>query len=186
MTGPGGFGLMARIPAEPANSQRSQDDGRDEPRKRTPQGRGRGSEAAEARFCRAARVARVGAIRAELGRRNRGTNLSIIANMTRARNAALILLCVLLAASASAQPKGNARINGKILDDQGKPAPGGSGSGGQGRRLTGDGGQDQRQGRVADDRSDRRRLELRVRQGRFRFAADDGPSHRKPQPADRR
>ncbi len=42
--------------------------------------------------------------------------------MTRARNAALILLCVLLAASASAQPKGNARINGKILDDQGKPA----------------------------------------------------------------
>jgi predicted Zn-dependent protease len=42
--------------------------------------------------------------------------------MTRARNAALILLCVLLAATASAQPKGNARINGKILDDQGKPA----------------------------------------------------------------
>ncbi len=42
--------------------------------------------------------------------------------MTRARNAALILLCVLFAASASAQPKGNARINGKILDDQGKPA----------------------------------------------------------------
>jgi tetratricopeptide (TPR) repeat protein len=42
--------------------------------------------------------------------------------MTRARNAALILLCVFLAASASAQPKGNARINGKILDDQGKPA----------------------------------------------------------------
>ena len=28
----------------------------------------------------------------------------------------------LFAASASAQPKGNARINGKILDDQGKPA----------------------------------------------------------------
>jgi len=42
--------------------------------------------------------------------------------MTRARNAALILLCVFLAATASAQPKGNARINGKILDDQGKPA----------------------------------------------------------------
>jgi predicted Zn-dependent protease len=42
--------------------------------------------------------------------------------MTRARNTALILLCVLLAATASAQPKGNARINGKILDDQGKPA----------------------------------------------------------------
>jgi len=42
--------------------------------------------------------------------------------MTRARNAALILLCVLLAASASAQSKGNASINGKILDDQGKPA----------------------------------------------------------------
>ena len=44
--------------------------------------------------------------------------------MTRARNAAFILLCVLLAASASAQSKGNARINGKILDDQGKPAQG--------------------------------------------------------------
>lgn len=43
--------------------------------------------------------------------------------MTRARNAALILLCILVAASAAAQPKGNARINGKILDDQGKPAP---------------------------------------------------------------
>lgn len=42
--------------------------------------------------------------------------------MTRARNASFILLCVLLAASASAQSKGNARINGKILDDQGKPA----------------------------------------------------------------
>ncbi len=42
--------------------------------------------------------------------------------MTRARTAALILLCILVAASASAQPKGNARINGKILDDQGKPA----------------------------------------------------------------
>ena len=42
--------------------------------------------------------------------------------MTRARNAALILLCVLFAASVSAQPKGNARISGKILDDQGKPA----------------------------------------------------------------
>jgi predicted Zn-dependent protease len=42
--------------------------------------------------------------------------------MTRARNGALILLCVFFAASASAQPKGNARINGKILDDQGKPA----------------------------------------------------------------
>jgi tetratricopeptide (TPR) repeat protein len=42
--------------------------------------------------------------------------------MTRARNAALILLCVFFAASAAAQPKGNARINGKILDDQGKPA----------------------------------------------------------------
>jgi tetratricopeptide (TPR) repeat protein len=42
--------------------------------------------------------------------------------MTRVRNAALILLCVFLAASASAQSKGKARINGKILDDQGKPA----------------------------------------------------------------
>ena len=45
--------------------------------------------------------------------------------MTRARNAALILLCVFLtAASAWAQSKGNAKINGKILDDLGKPAPG--------------------------------------------------------------
>jgi predicted Zn-dependent protease len=35
----------------------------------------------------------------------------------------MILLCVFLAASASAQPKGKGRINGKILDDQGKPAP---------------------------------------------------------------
>lgn len=35
----------------------------------------------------------------------------------------MILLCVFFAASASAQPKGNARLNGKILDDQGKPAP---------------------------------------------------------------
>ena len=34
----------------------------------------------------------------------------------------MILLCVSLAASASAQPRGNARISGKILDDQGKPA----------------------------------------------------------------
>ena len=55
--------------------------------------------------------------------------------MTRARNAALILLCVLLAASASAQSKGNARINGKILDDQGKPAAAVSGAGAQGRRV---------------------------------------------------
>jgi predicted Zn-dependent protease/5-hydroxyisourate hydrolase-like protein (transthyretin family) len=34
----------------------------------------------------------------------------------------MILLCILLTASASAQAQGNARINGKILDDQGKPA----------------------------------------------------------------
>jgi predicted Zn-dependent protease len=34
----------------------------------------------------------------------------------------MILLCIFVAASASAQPKGNARIAGKILDDQGKPA----------------------------------------------------------------
>ncbi len=34
----------------------------------------------------------------------------------------MILLCVLFAASASAQPKGNARLTGKILDDLGKPA----------------------------------------------------------------
>jgi Flp pilus assembly protein TadD len=50
------------------------------------------------------------------------TNLSIIGVMMRARNAALILLGVLFAASAAAQSKGNSRINGKILDDQGKPA----------------------------------------------------------------
>jgi len=44
--------------------------------------------------------------------------------MTRARNAALILLCVFLAASASAQSKGNARINGKIVDQETKkPVP---------------------------------------------------------------
>ena len=42
--------------------------------------------------------------------------------MTRARTTALILLCVCFAVSAAAQSKGNARINGKILDDQGKPA----------------------------------------------------------------
>jgi predicted Zn-dependent protease len=42
--------------------------------------------------------------------------------MTRARNAALILLCFLLAASAFAQGRG--RINGKIVDDTGKPAKG--------------------------------------------------------------
>ena len=42
--------------------------------------------------------------------------------MTRVRHASLILLCLLFAATASAQPKG--RINGKILDDQGKPAVG--------------------------------------------------------------
>jgi predicted Zn-dependent protease len=42
--------------------------------------------------------------------------------MMRARNAALFLLCVLLASPALAQPRG--RINGKILDDQGKPAAG--------------------------------------------------------------
>ena len=38
------------------------------------------------------------------------------------RLTALMLFCVLLAAGASAQSKGNGRINGKILDDQGKPA----------------------------------------------------------------
>jgi predicted Zn-dependent protease len=40
--------------------------------------------------------------------------------MTRVRYTALVVLCLLFAASASAQPKG--RINGKIVDDQGKPA----------------------------------------------------------------
>ena len=59
---------------------------------------------------------------AELGRRIRRTILSIIGLMMRARNTALMLVCVLFAASASAQSKGNARVNGKILDDQGKPA----------------------------------------------------------------
>jgi tetratricopeptide (TPR) repeat protein len=62
------------------------------------------------------------------GRRNAGPNLSIIGRMTRLfaaiRYTALILSCALFAASASAQSKGNARINGKILDDQGKPAAG--------------------------------------------------------------
>jgi tetratricopeptide (TPR) repeat protein len=33
-----------------------------------------------------------------------------------------MLVCLLFAASAWAQSKGNARVNGKILDDQGKPA----------------------------------------------------------------
>jgi tetratricopeptide (TPR) repeat protein len=36
----------------------------------------------------------------------------------------MFLLCLLLATSVSAQSKGNARINGKILDDAGKPAIG--------------------------------------------------------------
>jgi predicted Zn-dependent protease len=40
--------------------------------------------------------------------------------MTRARHAALILLCLLLAAPVWAQGRG--RINGKIFDDTGKPA----------------------------------------------------------------
>src|SRR5262245_22566770 len=42
--------------------------------------------------------------------------------MTRARNGALILLCLLLAAPAWAQGRG--RINGKIFDDTGQPAKG--------------------------------------------------------------
>ena len=75
-----------------------------------------------ARFLRLSWWLGWGPFRQRSGTRNRGTFLSIIAIMTRARNAALILLCVLLAASASAQSKGNASINGKILDDQGKPA----------------------------------------------------------------
>jgi predicted Zn-dependent protease len=41
--------------------------------------------------------------------------------MSRVRHAALIVFCLLFAATAWAQPKG--RINGKIVDDQGKPAP---------------------------------------------------------------
>ena len=42
--------------------------------------------------------------------------------MTRARFAALFLLCCVFAAAASAGQKGNGRINGKILDETGKPA----------------------------------------------------------------
>jgi predicted Zn-dependent protease len=42
--------------------------------------------------------------------------------MKHARTLVLILLCLSLASSVSAQSKGNGRINGKILDDQGKPA----------------------------------------------------------------
>jgi predicted Zn-dependent protease len=36
----------------------------------------------------------------------------------------MILLCILLAATTSAEAQGNARVNGKILDDQGKPVAG--------------------------------------------------------------
>jgi predicted Zn-dependent protease len=42
--------------------------------------------------------------------------------MTRARTVGFILLCLFLAATASAQPKGKGQISGRILDDQGKPA----------------------------------------------------------------
>ena len=59
---------------------------------------------------------------AELGRENPANILSIIGLMMRARNTVLMLVCLLFAASAWAQSKGNARVNGKILDDQGKPA----------------------------------------------------------------
>ena len=44
--------------------------------------------------------------------------------MAAIRYTALILSCALVAATAAAQSKGNARVNGKILDDQGKPAAG--------------------------------------------------------------
>jgi Tfp pilus assembly protein PilF len=40
-----------------------------------------------------------------------------------ARIGTVLLLGLFLAAGVSAQQKGNGRINGKILDDQGKPAP---------------------------------------------------------------
>jgi predicted Zn-dependent protease len=43
--------------------------------------------------------------------------------VTKVRTFGLILLCLCFAAAAAAQSKGNGRINGKILDDQGKPAP---------------------------------------------------------------
>jgi Flp pilus assembly protein TadD len=61
----------------------------------------------------------------ELGR-DCGTEdvLSIIALMTRARYAAVMLLCLVLPVIAAAQSKGNGKISGKILDDQGKPAAG--------------------------------------------------------------
>jgi predicted Zn-dependent protease len=42
--------------------------------------------------------------------------------VTKARSLGVILFCLSLAAAASAQSKGTGRINGKILDDQGKPA----------------------------------------------------------------
>ncbi|HET7218422.1 MAG TPA: tetratricopeptide repeat protein [Vicinamibacterales bacterium] len=40
----------------------------------------------------------------------------------RVRTIGALLLCLCVAAAAAAQSKGNGRINGKILDDQGKPA----------------------------------------------------------------
>ena len=53
--------------------------------------------------------------------RNSGTFLSIIADMTNARRLALILFSLSLSVTA-AWAQGKARVNGKILDDQGKPA----------------------------------------------------------------
>src|SRR4051812_23114320 len=71
----------------------------------------------------AGRFARVAAIQPELGRAAETEDvLSIIGLMTRARNAVLMLLCLLVAGTAWAQGKG--KIAGKILDDAGKPAPG--------------------------------------------------------------
>ena len=65
---------------------------------------------------------RLEAIPSRAWQENPANILSIIGLMMRARNTVLMLVCVLFAASAWAQSKGNARVNGKILDDQGKPA----------------------------------------------------------------
>ena len=73
-------------------------------------------------------------MQAELGRAAAAESedvFSIIAGMTRRRDsrrgaglavALFALLFCTFVPGAAAQPKGNARINGKILDDQGKPA----------------------------------------------------------------
>jgi predicted Zn-dependent protease len=64
------------------------------------------------------------AIQAQLRQGIEGNKSQYNRLMMRARNLALILFCALFAATTAAQSKGNARINGKILDDTGKPAQG--------------------------------------------------------------